>query len=171
MSQGKEAMDKSIVKQVAGSMALSGLNLTEEDKKRILRLLDCLEEVEAMLQELIEKHRKRNTVRGSAKLRLKWSCLAIRPGTATTKQLVFMLDANTPHEALSAALYELLGALQQQGHKLPGFGVRQHTSTPSAAGLTEEQKKEIRKQRKAEQEQRERELWEAFDSHHAAAPK
>lgn len=80
-------------------------------------------------------------------------------------------DANTPHEALSAALYELLGALQQQGHKLPGFGVRQHTSTPSAAGLTEEQKKEIRKQRKAEQEQRERELWEAFDSHHAAAPK
>ena len=55
-------MDKSIVKQVAGSMALSGLNLTEEDKKRILRLLDCPEEVEAMLQELIEKHRKRNTV-------------------------------------------------------------------------------------------------------------
>lgn len=51
------------------------------------------------------------------------------------------VDANDPHEALSAALYQLLGALQQQGHKLPGLGVRQHTSTPSAAGLTEEQKK------------------------------
>lgn len=72
-------------------------------------------------------------------------------------------DADTSHEALSAALYELLGALQVQGHKLPSFGVRQHTSTPSAAGLTEEQKNEIRKQRKGEREQCEKELWEVFD--------
>lgn len=78
-------------------------------------------------------------------------------------------DADTPHEALSAALYQLLGALQQQGHKLPGFGVRQHTCKPSAAGLTEDQKNEIRKQRQAEQDQREQELWEAFDQHNAAA--
>lgn len=77
-------------------------------------------------------------------------------------------DADTPHEALPAALYELLGALQAQGHKLPGFGVRQHTSTPSAAGLTEEQKNEIRKQRKAEREQYERELREAVDRRRAA---
>lgn len=36
-------------------------------------------------------------------------------------------DADTPHEALSAALYQLLGAFQQQGHKRPTL----------AAGTTE----------------------------------
>ena len=78
-------------------------------------------------------------------------------------------DTNTPYEALSAALYELLGALQEQGHKLSGFGCREYRCTPTAAGLTEEQKNEIRKQRKAEQEQHEREMWEAFDKQNAAA--
>lgn len=72
-------------------------------------------------------------------------------------------DANTLHEALSAALYELLGALQEQGHKLSGFGCREHRSTPSAAGLTKEQKNEIRKQRKAEREQHEWEMWAELD--------
>ena len=78
-------------------------------------------------------------------------------------------DADTPHEALSAALYQLLGAFQQQGHALPGFGCRNHISEPSAVGLTEEQRQEVRKQRQAEQAQRERELWEAFDAQRAAA--
>ena len=72
-------------------------------------------------------------------------------------------DANTPHEALSAALYELLGALQAQGHKLPGFGVRQHTCTSTAAEFKEEKKNEVRKPRKAEQEQHRQELWEPSD--------
>lgn len=76
-------------------------------------------------------------------------------------------DADTPHEALSAALYQLLGAFQQQGHKLPGFGCRNHRSEPSAVGLTEEQRQEVRKQRQAEQAQRERELWEEFDQQNA----
>ena len=49
-----------IIKQLAGNMALSGMELTEEDQGRILRLLDHPEEAEAMLQELIEKHRKGN---------------------------------------------------------------------------------------------------------------
>lgn len=77
-------------------------------------------------------------------------------------------DANTPYEAMSAALCELLDALRQQGHQVPEFGVRQHMSTPLAAGLAEEQKNESRKQSKAEQEQYEREIWETFDRHRAA---
>lgn len=67
-------------------------------------------------------------------------------------------DANTPHEALNAATFELLDALQQQGHKLPDFGRREHSSTPSAAGLTEEQKNEARKQRNEAEEQRRNEF-------------
>ena len=69
-------------------------------------------------------------------------------------------DADTPHEALSAALYQLLGAFQQQGHKLPDFGCRHHRSEPSAAGLTEEQKNEARRQRKEENDQKRRAIWE-----------
>ena len=78
-------------------------------------------------------------------------------------------DAQTPHEALAAALYELLGALRIQGHPLPGFGCREHRCTPSAAGLTEEQKAEIRNQRREERERQETELWEYFDSQKAAS--
>ncbi len=69
-------------------------------------------------------------------------------------------DADTPHEALSAALYQLLGAYQQQGHKLPGFGCRHHRSEPAAAGLTEEEKNEVRRQRKEENDQKRRAIWE-----------
>lgn len=73
-------------------------------------------------------------------------------------------DANTPHEALSAALYELLGALQEQGHKLPGFGCRHHKCDPAASGLTEEEKNAVREQRRAETEQKRRQFWETYDN-------
>ncbi len=72
-------------------------------------------------------------------------------------------DASTPHEALCAATYELLAALQEQGHDLPGFGVREHSCKPDAAGLTEEQKAEIRKQNEEMMEHRRQQLWENFD--------
>ena len=55
---GERCNMNDIVKQIAGNMSLSGMELTEEDQGRILRLLDHPEEAEAMLQELIEKHRK-----------------------------------------------------------------------------------------------------------------
>lgn len=47
-----------IVKQIAGNMALSGMALSEEDEGRILRLLSHPDEKDAILQELIDKHRK-----------------------------------------------------------------------------------------------------------------
>lgn len=47
---------KTVVKQVAGSMALSGMELTEDDKGRISQLLDHTEEMEDILQEMLEKH-------------------------------------------------------------------------------------------------------------------
>lgn len=72
-------------------------------------------------------------------------------------------DANTPYEAICAAFTELMGALIAQGHKFPSPGYRAHQCKPSAAGLSPEQIEEIRKQRKAEQAQHERELCEAFD--------
>lgn len=51
-----------IVKQIAGNMALSGMELSQEDQERLVRLLGHPESEEAMLQELIEKHRKGNAV-------------------------------------------------------------------------------------------------------------
>ena len=48
-----------IIRQVAGSMALSGFDLTEEDESRIRELWEHPEQHEAMLQELIAKHSKR----------------------------------------------------------------------------------------------------------------
>lgn len=77
-------------------------------------------------------------------------------------------DANSPYEAICAAFTELMGALIAQGHKFPSPGYRSHRCVPSAAGLTEEQKNEIRKQRNAEQQQREQEMWEAIDRCRAA---
>lgn len=43
-------------------------------------------------------------------------------------------DANTPHEALSAALYELLGALQQQGPSCPGSASGSTQARPRPRG-------------------------------------
>lgn len=51
-----EARKERIVRQTAGSMALSGLDLTEEDKDRIRYLIDHPDEMDAMLEELIQKH-------------------------------------------------------------------------------------------------------------------
>lgn len=51
-----EARNQMIVRQVTGTMALSGMELTEEDKARILYLCEHPEEMDAMLEELIRKH-------------------------------------------------------------------------------------------------------------------
>lgn len=52
-----EARNQLIVQQTAGNMALSGMELTEEDKARILYLCNHPDEEEAMLAELIRKHK------------------------------------------------------------------------------------------------------------------
>lgn len=36
-------------------------------------------------------------------------------------------DSNNCYETINAALFELLGTLQQQGHRLPSFGVCEHS--------------------------------------------
>lgn len=51
-----EARNQLIVRQTAGTMALSGMPLTEEDKARILYLCEHPDEMDAMLEELIRKH-------------------------------------------------------------------------------------------------------------------
>jgi len=48
---------RDIVKQIAGNMALSGMDLTKEDHDRIQYFLDHPEEEKAILQELFEKYR------------------------------------------------------------------------------------------------------------------
>ena len=50
--------EDAILQQVAGTMALSGMELTEEDRARILHLLRNPEDEGAILRDLIEKHRK-----------------------------------------------------------------------------------------------------------------
>lgn len=55
------ARNERIVRQTAGSMALSGMPLTEEDKARILYLCEHPDEMDAMLEELIQKHKKEPT--------------------------------------------------------------------------------------------------------------
>ena len=51
-----EARNQLIVRQTAGTMALSGMPLTEEDKARILYLCEHPDEMDAMLEDLIRKH-------------------------------------------------------------------------------------------------------------------
>ena len=51
-----EARNELLLQQTAGTMALSEMDLTEEDKIRILRLLEHPDELDAMLEELIRKH-------------------------------------------------------------------------------------------------------------------
>lgn len=53
-----EAWREMIVNQTAGNMALSGINLTEEDKERIRYLAEHPDEMDAMLDALIQKHKK-----------------------------------------------------------------------------------------------------------------
>lgn len=51
-----ESWREMIVSQTSGSMVLSGMDLTEEDKERIRYLYEHPDEDEAMLAELIKKH-------------------------------------------------------------------------------------------------------------------
>lgn len=53
-----EFWKETILRQVCGTMALSGLPLTNEDKERIRYLLDYPDEQDSMMKALIEKHRK-----------------------------------------------------------------------------------------------------------------
>lgn len=51
-------MTESILRNVAGSMALSGMDLSEQDMERIRRLVndpDCVEEI---VMQLIDKHKQ-----------------------------------------------------------------------------------------------------------------
>ena len=50
-----------IVQSVAGSMALSGMDLTEEDKERIRIIADDPEKVDEIVQQLIEKHKPKGS--------------------------------------------------------------------------------------------------------------
>lgn len=55
-------MEKEIVvRQVAGSMAIEGMNLTEEDKERIRKHAFDKEQVEATVAELVKKHSKKES--------------------------------------------------------------------------------------------------------------
>lgn len=47
-----------IIRRVAGSMALSGFILTEEDKERIRLCADDPDKVEEIVKKLVEKHKK-----------------------------------------------------------------------------------------------------------------
>ena len=47
-----------LVQQVSGNMALSGMELTEEDKERIRYIVEHPDKTDEVLQALIEKHTK-----------------------------------------------------------------------------------------------------------------
>lgn len=55
-----EARNEMILQRTAGCMALSEMELTEEDKTRILRLLERPDELDAMLEELIQRHTQKD---------------------------------------------------------------------------------------------------------------
>lgn len=48
-----------IVDQIVGTMALSGMDLSQEDRERILHLLDHPDNEETMLQVLLTKHTRK----------------------------------------------------------------------------------------------------------------
>ena len=51
-----EARNQLFAQQTAGNMALSEMELNEEDKARILSLCEHPDEMDAMLEDLIRKH-------------------------------------------------------------------------------------------------------------------
>ena len=51
-----EARNEMILQRTAGTMALSEMELTEADKARIRQLLEHPDELDAMLEDLIQKH-------------------------------------------------------------------------------------------------------------------
>ena len=53
-----ETRNEAIFQRTAGSMALSGMELTEEDRARILYLLEHPDELDAMMEGLIQKHKR-----------------------------------------------------------------------------------------------------------------
>ena len=55
-SSAPQADLEAIVRHTAGSMALSGMELSEEDKARILYVLEHPGEADTVLKELIRKH-------------------------------------------------------------------------------------------------------------------
>lgn len=57
LSMEKEAL----VDQVAGSMAIDGFVLTEEDKERIRLLADNPDDAEKIVQQLVKKHKYTDT--------------------------------------------------------------------------------------------------------------
>ena len=48
-----------LVQAVVGSMALSGIVLTKEDKERIRLIADNPDDVTRIVQELVEKHKSK----------------------------------------------------------------------------------------------------------------
>ena len=53
-----EARNLLIFQQTDGNLALSGMDLTEENKARILYLCEHPDEMDSMLEELIQKHKE-----------------------------------------------------------------------------------------------------------------
>ena len=51
-----------MIKQVAGSMALSGMELSDADKARIVYMLEHPEDENAILHELLRQYRKEDSV-------------------------------------------------------------------------------------------------------------
>ena len=51
-----EARNEMILQRTAGTMALSGMELTEKDKERIMYLCEHPDEMDAMLEALIREH-------------------------------------------------------------------------------------------------------------------
>lgn len=47
-------------------------------------------------------------------------------------------DSNSAFETVCAGFWELLTALQEQGHEMPGFGRREHRCEPSGTGKCKE---------------------------------
>lgn len=69
----------------------------------------------------------RGTIMRKAQISIKLELFGDQATNGHSEEIIVYADSNNVYETINAALFELLGTLQQQGHRLPSFGVREHS--------------------------------------------
>ena len=63
-----------------------------------------------------------------AQISIKMELVGDQAANGHIEEIRVYADANSIFEAICSGFYELLGALQKQGHDLPSFGRREHST-------------------------------------------
>lgn len=72
---------------------------------------------------------ERDQLMRKAQISIRMELFGDQAANGHSEVITVYADSNNCYETINAGLFELLSALQQQGHKLPSFGVREHSKS------------------------------------------